>query len=94
MIQSFKDDATRRIFEGNRVFGVGWEQVQKIARRKLLMLHAAVVLDDLRSPPGNMLEPLQGNRAGQHSIRVNGQWRVCFVWRADVPHEVEVTDYH
>ncbi|MFK4047835.1 type II toxin-antitoxin system RelE/ParE family toxin [Roseomonas mucosa] len=94
MIQSFKDDATRRIFEGNRVFGVGWEQVQKIARRKLLMLHAAVVLDDLRSPPGNMLEPLQGNRDGQHSIRVNGQWRVCFVWRPDGPHEVEVTDYH
>lgn len=58
------------------------------------MLDAAETLSDLRSPPGNRLEALQGDRAGQHSIRINGQWRLCFIWRDDGPHEVEIVDYH
>ncbi len=58
------------------------------------MLNAAAVLEDLRSPPGNRLEALRGDRAGQHSIRINDQWRVCFVWREDGVYEVEIVDYH
>jgi proteic killer suppression protein len=64
------------------------------AERKLTMLNAAVELRDLRSPPGNRLEALAGDRAGQHSIRINGQWRVCFVWTAEGPADVEIVDYH
>ena len=58
------------------------------------MLNAAVVLDDLKAPPGNRLEALSGNRVGQHSVRINDQWRVCFVWTAAGPTETEITDYH
>ena len=58
------------------------------------MINAAVTLDVLRMPPGNMLEPLKGDRAGQHSIRINDQWRVCFVWKEDGAHNVEIVDYH
>lgn len=58
------------------------------------MLHSAATLDDLRIPPGNRLEPLRGDRKGQHSIRINDQYRICFVWRQDGPQEVEITDYH
>ncbi|WP_312256130.1 type II toxin-antitoxin system RelE/ParE family toxin [Stutzerimonas nitrititolerans] len=65
-----------------------------IATRKLAMLNAATELRDLRSPPGNRLEPLQGNRAGQHSIRINDQWRICFVWTDAGPTQVEIVDYH
>lgn len=65
-----------------------------MALRKLAMLDAAESLDDLRSPPGNRLEKLRGGRAGQHSIRVNDQWRVCFVWREGDAHDVEIVDYH
>jgi proteic killer suppression protein len=68
--------------------------VANVARRKLRMLDAAMRLDDLRVPPGNRLEALSGDREGQHSIRVNDQWRVCFVWRDGGAHEVEVADYH
>jgi len=64
------------------------------ARRKLAMLDAAERLDDLRVPPGNRLEALRGDRAGQHSIRINGQWRLVFLWRGDGAHEVEIVDYH
>jgi proteic killer suppression protein len=64
------------------------------ARRKLRALDAAIGLDDVRSPPGNRLEALKGSRTGQHSIRVNDQWRLCFVWRDGHPHEAEITDYH
>jgi proteic killer suppression protein len=64
------------------------------AQRKLTMLNAATELRDLRSPPGNRLEALMGDRAGQHSIRINGQWRVCFVWTDDGPVNVEIVDYH
>ena len=65
-----------------------------MARRKLLQLHAAVVLVDLRIPPGNQLEALKGERKSQHSIRINDQWRVCFVWHEDGAHQVEIADYH
>lgn len=67
---------------------------RKVAERKLTMLDNASELKDLLSPPGNRLELLKGNRAGQHSIRINDQWRICFVWMADGPHEVEIADYH
>ena len=68
--------------------------MQRVALRKLLLLDAAESLDDLRSPPGNRLEKLSGDRAGQHSIRVNDQWRICFVWRGRSAFEVEIADYH
>lgn len=68
--------------------------IQRSARRKLLMLHAAVALSDLKIPPGNRLHALSGDRAGQHSISINDQWRICFVWREGNAHDVEITDYH
>jgi proteic killer suppression protein len=68
--------------------------IEPVARRKLLYLHAARRLDDLRCPPGNHLEALKGDRAGQHSIRINGRRRICFVWRDGEAHEVEIVDYH
>jgi proteic killer suppression protein len=68
--------------------------IRAVAERKLAMLDAATELRDLRSPPGNRLEALIGDRAGQHSIRINGQWRICFVWTDDGPTEVEIVDYH
>ncbi|MDP1883202.1 MAG: type II toxin-antitoxin system RelE/ParE family toxin, partial [Bradyrhizobium sp.] len=68
--------------------------ILKIARRKLKMVDAAVVLTDLRVPPGNQLEALAGDRKGQHSIRINDQWRICFVWTQEGPTDVEVVDYH
>ncbi|UUY10588.1 type II toxin-antitoxin system RelE/ParE family toxin [Pseudomonas sp. J452] len=71
-----------------------WKSVLNVATRKLAMLNAAVELRDLRSPPGNRLEQLHGNRAGQHSIRINDQWRICFVWTAAGPESVEIVDYH
>lgn len=64
------------------------------AQRKLNMLHAATSIQDLRSPPGNRLEALQGNRQGQHSIRINDQYRICFIWGANGPENVEIVDYH
>lgn len=68
--------------------------IQRIALRKLTQLSAADSLDDLRVPPGNRLEALKGNRAGQHSIRINDQWRICFVWKDGHAHAVEIVDYH
>jgi proteic killer suppression protein len=65
-----------------------------VARRKLLQLHAATALTDLRIPPGNMLEALKGNRDGQYSIRINAQWRICFTWKEDGAYNVEIADYH
>ena len=70
------------------------QEVLRIGNRKLLQLHNAHSLNDLRAPPGNRLEPLSGDRAGQHSIRINDQWRVCFVWRDGDAYEVEIVDYH
>jgi proteic killer suppression protein len=67
---------------------------ERVARRKLLQLHAVVNLNDLRIPPGNMLELLKGGRKGQHSIRINNQWRICFIWKEDGAYNVEIVDYH
>ena len=93
MIKSFRDRDTERLFHRERVKRLGAD-VQRTALRKLRMLDAATALDDLRVPPANRLEKLKGGRAGQYSIRVNRQWRVCFVWRSGDAHDVEIVDYH
>ena len=93
MIKSFKDRDTERLFRRERAKRLGAD-VQRIALRKLRMLDAATVLEDLRVPPANRLEKLKGDRAGQYSIRVNQQWRVCFVWRSGHAFDVEIVDYH
>ena len=93
MIKSFKDAATEALFDGKTGKGIPADLV-KVARRKLRYLHAAKTLDDLRVPPGNRLEALKGDRAGQRSIRVNDQFRICFVWTPAGPEDVEFTDYH
>ena len=92
MIQSFRDAATRRFYDGERV--KEFDQIRKQAFRKLDMLNAAATLEDLRSPPGNRLEALKGDRAGQHSIRINDQFRLCFEWTDQGPANVEIGDYH
>lgn len=84
---------TAAVFEGRSPKGFPADLV-RVARRKLRMVDAAAILDDLRAPPGNRLEALGGDRAGQHSIRVNDQWRVCFVWADGGADEVEIVDYH
>lgn len=95
MILSWACKATKIYFETGRVpKGTGWASVAPIASRKLLALHSASYLEDLHSPPGNRLEALRGNRAGQHSIRINNQWRVCFKWTDQGAEAVEITDYH
>lgn len=91
-IQSFADKHTQHLLEGRRVRR--WINVEVVAMRKLAMLNAAAVLDDLRIPPANRLEALQGDRRGQHSIRINDQYRVCFVWTPTGPANVEIVDYH
>lgn len=93
MIISFRDDETRRVFDRERS-GKLPADIQRIVLRKLVMLNAAVSLADLRVPPGNRLEALSGGRRGQHSIRVNRQWRVCFIWENGRAFQVEITDYH
>ncbi|MFK4136012.1 type II toxin-antitoxin system RelE/ParE family toxin [Pseudomonas luteola] len=92
MMQSFKCMETEALFTTGKTRR--WAQVADVAMRKLTMLNAAVSLNDLKSPPGNRLEALQGNRRGQHSIRINGQWRICFIWTAEGPKNVEIVDYH
>ncbi|MFL5245559.1 MAG: type II toxin-antitoxin system RelE/ParE family toxin [Gemmataceae bacterium] len=92
MIQSFRCADTERLFRRERVGR--FARFERVARRKLDRLNAAVTLDFLRAPPGNRLEALKGNRAGQHSIRVNDQFRLCFVWTAHGPQDVELVDYH
>jgi len=94
VIVGFKSEETRRIFEGytSRHYP---PDIQRAARRKLLLIHAATTLNDLRVPPGNRLEKLTGDREGQHSIRINDQWRICFVWTEENnADEVEIVDYH
>ncbi len=91
-IQGFKCDDTKALHERNRV--ARFANIESVARRKLDQLDAAVDLRDMAVPPGNRLEPLVGNRLGQHSIRINDKWRVCFVWTSQGPINVEITDYH
>jgi proteic killer suppression protein len=93
MIQSFADAETERIFRGHISRRLP-QNLQSVMHRKLVMVHAAAKLDDLRVPPGNRLEALKGDRKGQHSIRVNQQWRVCFHWTESGPDHVEIVDYH
>ncbi len=92
MIRSFADKDTERLFGDLPVRR--FSSFERIARRKLLLLHAAVSLQDLMVPPGNRLELLKGDRAGQHSIRINDQWRICFRWREGGSENVEIVDYH
>ena len=93
MVRSFRDKDTERIWqrERSRKFS---SDLQRLALRKLIMVDAVESLQDLRAPPGNRLEKLLGDREGQHSIRINDQWRICFTWRDGDAHDVEVTDYH
>jgi toxin HigB-1 len=93
MIKSFKDKTTEAAFNDEIPKGFQ-EDIAKTARRKLGYLNAASMLRDLRVPPGNKLEALKGDRNGQHSIRINDQFRVCFVWTDEGPKNVEITDYH
>ena len=93
MIKSFRDKETEKIF--NRQFSAKLQlNIQRMARKKLVILDAATELNDLRIPPGNRLEALKRNRKGQHSIRINDQWRICFEWRDGDAYDVEITDYH
>ena len=93
MIRSFADRHTARIWDGQYVKGID-RTLQRQTLRKLEILHAAATIEDLRVPPGNRLEALRGDRRGQHSIRVNGQWRLCFIWSDGGPEAVELVDYH
>ena len=93
MIRSFRSAEAERIFRRERSRRLPPE-IQRTVLRKLVQLHAAVVLDDLRVPPSNHLEALRGDREGQYSIRINRQWRICFVWKDGVAEEVEIVDYH
>ena len=92
MIKSFCSKETERLF--NRESVRAFQSVERSALRKLAMLDSAMALRDLAVLPGNRLEPLHGDRKGQHSIRINDQWRVCFVWRDGDAYGVEITDYH
>ena len=93
MIQSFKDKETERVF--NRLRSRKFSSpLARMALKKLLLLDAAESIQDLRSPPGNRLEQLSGSRKGQHSIRINDQWRICFEWRQGNAIHVEIIDYH
>ena len=93
MIRTFRDKVTEAAFNGESPKGSPADLV-KVARRRMRYLHAAAELGDLRAPPGNRLEALSGDRKGQHSIRINDQFRVCFIWTAEGPTEVEIVDYH
>lgn len=93
MIQSTKGDLIEQVLIGRP--GKGFPaDIFKVALRKVAMIEAAHALDDLRAPPGNRLEALKGDRDGQHSIRINGQWRICFKWGESGPENVEIVDYH
>jgi proteic killer suppression protein len=93
VIRSFRNRDTERLFDRRPTKRLG-PDVQRIALRKLRMLDAAASVEDLRVPPGNRLERLKGDRAGQYSIRINDQWRTCFRWSDGDAHDVEIVDYH
>lgn len=92
MITSFRGKKTEALFNDDDV--AACRAFERVARRKLLLLHRAASLDDLAATPGNRLEALKGSRKGQHSIRINDQWRLCFIWRDGDAHQVEIVDYH
>lgn len=93
MIRSTKGKLIEQVLSGKP--GKGFpSDLFRVAVRKIAMMEAAVVFDDLRVPPANHLEALHGNRAGQHSIRINGQWHICFIWTEQGPEDVEIVDYH
>ena len=93
MIKSFKSKEAEKIFQGRYSKRIP-KNIQRLAARKLEMLAAATELKTLRIPPSNRLEKLKGDRAGQHSMRINDQWRICFKWKAGDAHDVEIVDYH
>ena len=92
MIRSFHDAKTETLF--NDLDVPRFRPIERVARRRLLYLHRAKHLEDLRVPPGNRLEALKGDRIGQYSIRINDQWRICFFWKGGDAYDVEITDYH
>ena len=92
MIRSFRDPHTEALFQDRDV--PRFRAIERVARRKLLYLHRAKRLEDLRVPPGNRLEALKGDRRGQYSIRINEQWRICFRWKDGEALDVEIVDYH
>jgi proteic killer suppression protein len=93
MIKSFRSKETEKIFDGK--FSAKLPQaIQRLAARKLEYLDSAEALEDFRAPPGNRLEALKDDRAGQYSLRINDQWRICFVWRDNNAYDVEIVDYH
>ncbi|QWW70089.1 type II toxin-antitoxin system RelE/ParE family toxin [Rhizobium sp. WYJ-E13] len=94
MIRSFKTAMTETVATTQKAPKGFPADLMRVAQRKLAMLNAAAVLDDLRSPPGNRLEALKGNRQGQHSIRIDDQWRICFVWTEAGAEDVEIVDHH
>lgn len=93
MIRSFGDRETERLWQREPIRSLD-PRILRTALRKFVILDAAVALDELRVPPGNRLEALKGDRAGQHSIRINDQWRICFTWTDSGPENVEIFDYH
>jgi proteic killer suppression protein len=94
VIISFADLETEAFFREGRRPKAAWQNITNVAARKLDMVNAATRLNDLKFPPRNFLEALKGNRAGQHSIRINDQWRICFIWTDAGPTHVEIVDYH
>ena len=92
MIGSYRDKDTQRLAEGRGV--LRFRMIEAVARRKLYQIYLAQRISDLAIPPGNRLEKLSGNRAGQWSIRINDQWRICFEWQDDTAYDVEIVDYH
>lgn len=93
VIRGFRDRETESVWNGDVARRLP-PDIQAVARRKLRMLNNASMLNDLRVPPANRLEALQGKRKGRYSIRINGQWRICFIWKDGDAHDVEIVDYH